>query len=136
MTRVFVAAGSNVDAERNLRLAARELVQTFGKVDFSPAYRNVAAGFEGDDFINFVAAFDTERPVREVIGAVERVNGANLPVTYGPRRAGDPAAIVAGASRIREVLGWQPQYQNLDFIVETALNWERKLAQRNGGQAS
>jgi UDP-glucose 4-epimerase len=74
--------------------------------------------------------------VREVIGAVERVNGASLPVTYGPRRAGDPAAIVAGASRIREVLGWQPQYQNLDFIVETALNWERKLAQRNGGQAS
>ncbi len=70
--------------------------------------------------------------VREVIGAVERVNGASLPVTYGPRRAGDPAAIVAGATRIREVLGWQPRYENLDFIVETALNWERKLAQRNG----
>lgn len=74
-------------------------------------------------------------PVREVINAVERVHGAQLPVTYGPRRAGDPAAIVAGATRIREVLGWQPQYENLDFIVETALNWEQKLAQRNGGEA-
>ena len=44
---------------------------------------------------------------------------------------GDPAAIVAGADRVREVLGWQPKHENLDFIVETALNWERKLAQRN-----
>jgi UDP-glucose 4-epimerase len=71
--------------------------------------------------------------VREVIKAVERVNGAALPVKYGPRRAGDPAAIVAGAERVRKVLGWQPRYENLDFIVETAFDWERKLAQRNDG---
>jgi UDP-glucose 4-epimerase len=69
--------------------------------------------------------------VLEVIKAVERVNGAPLPVAYAPRRAGDPAAIVAGADRVREVLGWQPKYENLDFIVETALAWERKLAERN-----
>jgi UDP-glucose 4-epimerase len=71
--------------------------------------------------------------VREVIKAVERVNGGALPVKYGPRRAGDPAAIVAGAERVRKVLGWQPRYENLDFIVETAFDWERKLAQRNDG---
>jgi UDP-glucose 4-epimerase len=71
--------------------------------------------------------------VLEVLKAVERVNGACLPVKYGPRRAGDPAAIVAGAERVRTVLGWQPRYDNLDFIVETALEWERKLAQRNDG---
>ena len=71
--------------------------------------------------------------VLEVIKAVERVNGAALPVKYGPRREGDPAAIVAGADRVRSVLGWQPRHENLDFIVETALNWERKLAQRNAG---
>ena len=69
--------------------------------------------------------------VLEVLKAVERVTGAPLPVTYGPRRAGDPAAIVAGAQRVRDVLGWQPRYADLDFIVETALNWERKLATRN-----
>jgi UDP-glucose 4-epimerase len=69
--------------------------------------------------------------VLEVIKAVERVNGAALPVKYGPRREGDPAAIVAGAKRVRDVLGWQPKYENLDFIVETALAWEKKLAQRN-----
>jgi UDP-glucose 4-epimerase len=69
--------------------------------------------------------------VLDVIKAVERVKGAALPVAYGPRRAGDPAAIVAGAERVRKVLGWQPRYDNLDFIVQTALDWERKLAQRN-----
>lgn len=69
--------------------------------------------------------------VLDVISAVERVNGAPLAVKYGPRREGDPAAIVAGAQRVREVLGWQPRYENLDFIVETALTWEKKLARRN-----
>lgn len=69
--------------------------------------------------------------VLDVIKAVERVNGAALPVKYGPRREGDPDAIVAGAERVRSILGWQPKHENLDFIVETALNWERKLAQRN-----
>jgi UDP-glucose 4-epimerase len=69
--------------------------------------------------------------VLDVIKAVERVHGQALPVNYAPRREGDPAAIVAGASAVREVLGWKPKYENLDFIVETALNWERKLAQRN-----
>lgn len=69
--------------------------------------------------------------VLEVIRAVERVNGAPLDVIYGPRRAGDPAAIVAGAARVRDVLGWTPRHEDLDFIVETALAWERKLMRRN-----
>jgi UDP-glucose 4-epimerase len=38
---------------------------------------------------------------------------------------------VAGAARVREVLGWMPKHENLDFIVETALAWERKLMLRN-----
>ena len=69
--------------------------------------------------------------VLEGLKAGGRVDGASLPVKYGPRREGDPAAIVAGAKRVRDVLGWQPKYENLDFIVETALAWEKKLAQRN-----
>ena len=87
----------------------------------------------GGDSGIFNCGYGQGYSVLEVIKAVERVNGAALPVKYGPRRAGDPAAIVAGAKRVREVLGWQPKYENLDFIVETALNWERKLAQRNAG---
>ena len=85
----------------------------------------------GGDSGIFNCGYGKGYSVLEVIKAVERANGAPLPVTYGPRRAGDPAAIVAGADRVRQVLGWQPKYENLDFIVETALDWERKLAQRN-----
>ncbi len=79
----------------------------------------------------FNAAMAKGYSVLEVLKAVERVNGRALPVTFGPRRAGDPAAIVAGAMRVREVLGWRPKHENLDFIVETALKWERTLARRN-----
>jgi UDP-glucose 4-epimerase len=69
--------------------------------------------------------------VLEVIRAVEKANGAAFAVNVTGRRAGDPAAIVAGARRVREVLGWQPKYADLDFIVNTALEWERRLAARN-----
>jgi 2-amino-4-hydroxy-6-hydroxymethyldihydropteridine diphosphokinase len=67
MTRVYVAAGSNVDAPRNLRLALAELARRFGPLTVSGAYRNAAFGFEGPDFINLSVAFDTGRPLREVV---------------------------------------------------------------------
>jgi UDP-glucose 4-epimerase len=69
--------------------------------------------------------------VLEVIKAVERANGAALDWRMGPRRAGDPASIVAGADKARNVLGWEPKHDNLDFIVECALRWERHLLKRN-----
>lgn len=65
--------------------------------------------------------------VRAVLAAVERAAGAPLPVRSGPRRAGDPPALVAKADRIRELLGWQPRYDDLDRIVAGALAWERSL---------
>ncbi len=69
--------------------------------------------------------------VLEVIKAVERAHGSPFKVDYGPRRAGDPAGIVAGADRIRRELGWQPRHENLDFIVSSALAWEKHLQRRN-----
>ncbi|MBA3582166.1 MAG: UDP-glucose 4-epimerase GalE [Gammaproteobacteria bacterium] len=65
--------------------------------------------------------------VREVLEAVNRVNGKAIKVKEEARRAGDPPTLIADATRIREVLGWQAQFDNLDFIVETSLAWERKL---------
>lgn len=65
--------------------------------------------------------------VREVLAAVERQHGHALAVRDVDRRPGDPAALVADSTRIRTVLGWQPQYDDLDFIVRTALAWERSL---------
>jgi len=69
--------------------------------------------------------------VLEVIRAVEKAHGASFRVNMGPRRAGDPAAIVAGADRVRTILGWKPRHDDLDFIVASALDWERHLQQRN-----
>jgi len=69
--------------------------------------------------------------VREVLAAVERANGEKLTIKEEPRRAGDPPELIAVANRVREVLGWSPQYDNLDTIVRTALEWERKIATRD-----
>ncbi|MCA0434692.1 MAG: UDP-glucose 4-epimerase GalE [Proteobacteria bacterium] len=69
--------------------------------------------------------------VFEVIKAVERASGKPVNAKIGPRRAGDPAGIVAGAQKVRDILGWQPKYDNLDFIVKSALDWERHLERRN-----
>jgi UDP-glucose 4-epimerase len=65
--------------------------------------------------------------VREVIGAIERVIGRNLPVREGPRRAGDPASLVSDSRLIRATLGWEPRHDSLDEIVTHAYAWERRL---------
>ncbi len=69
--------------------------------------------------------------VLEVIDAVKRVSGVDFEVRMADRRAGDPAALVAGAERVRERLAWQPQRDDLDLIVQDALNWEERLKTRN-----
>jgi UDP-glucose 4-epimerase len=69
--------------------------------------------------------------VLEVIRAVEKAAGRTLNVKMAARRAGDPAAIVAGAKKVREVLGWTPRHENLDTIVQSALAWEEHLQRRN-----
>ncbi len=71
--------------------------------------------------------------VREVISAVANANGAPLNVVDEPRRAGDPPELVAVATRIRDVLGWTPRYDDLDTIVKTSLAWEKKLAAGDPG---
>jgi UDP-glucose 4-epimerase len=68
--------------------------------------------------------------VLEVIETVKRVAGADFKVEIAPRRAGDPAQIVAGCDRIRSTLEWQPRFNDLQTIVAHALAWERKLSTR------
>jgi UDP-glucose 4-epimerase len=70
--------------------------------------------------------------VREVIDAVNRVNGAPIAVEEHPRRAGDPPSLVAAVDKIHDTLNWQPRYDDLDFIVKTSLDWERKSASGDG----
>ncbi|MCB1786889.1 MAG: UDP-glucose 4-epimerase GalE [Gammaproteobacteria bacterium] len=68
--------------------------------------------------------------VREVLDTVQRVHGAPLNIIEQGRRAGDPPALIAGATKIREVLGWEPRYDNLEEIARSSLDWERKLVER------
>jgi UDP-glucose 4-epimerase len=65
--------------------------------------------------------------VREVLAMVESVGGQKLDIREEPRRAGDPAYLVARAERIRAELGWAPRYDDLQAIVSSSLAWERKL---------
>jgi UDP-glucose 4-epimerase len=65
--------------------------------------------------------------VRQVVAAVERALGKKLPVREAPRRAGDPPSLIAMSGAIRRTLGWKPELDDLDIIVRTTLNWERRL---------
>lgn len=64
--------------------------------------------------------------VKEVLQAVEKVTGEKVPFVMGPRREGDPPELVADSSRLQRELAWKPGYSDLETIVKTAWEWERK----------
>ncbi len=68
--------------------------------------------------------------VRQVLAAVERAAGVPLEVGEGPRRPGDPARLVADSGRMRRLLAWTPEHDDLDAIVASALAWERNTKDR------
>ena len=81
----------------------------------------------GGDSVTLNCGYGLGYSVLEVIEAVKRAAGRDFPVRLSPRRAGDAMSIVASAERIRELLGWMPQFDDLDTIVGHALAWERRL---------
>lgn len=68
--------------------------------------------------------------VREVIEVMKRVTGQNFKVVEGPRRAGDSAALAAENTKILKALGWRPQFDNLELICSSAVQWEREYQKR------
>jgi len=64
--------------------------------------------------------------VRDVIESVARVTGRPIPVEECSRREGDPAVLVAGSGKIKQELGWKPQFADLDVIVASAWEWHQK----------
>lgn len=63
--------------------------------------------------------------VKQVVETCREVTGHPIPVEMSPRRAGDPACLVAGAAKAKDILGWKPQYPDLKTIVQHAWNWHR-----------
>jgi UDP-glucose 4-epimerase len=65
--------------------------------------------------------------VRQVAATVERISGQKIKIEEAPRRPGDMGSVIANNAKLTKVLGWKPKYADLDTIVTTALNWERRL---------
>ena len=63
--------------------------------------------------------------VKEVVETARAITGHPIPVISGPRRAGDPAVLVAGSERIRAELGWKPEFPDLRDIIRSAWDWHR-----------
>ncbi|ODT71795.1 MAG: UDP-glucose 4-epimerase GalE [Pelagibacterium sp. SCN 63-23] len=86
---------------------------------------------KGGDSTTLNCAYGRGYSVREVVDTVRRISGVDLRADEAPRRAGDPASITATGEKVRQLLGWVPQHDDLSEIVETAYGWERHLMTRN-----
>jgi UDP-glucose 4-epimerase len=67
--------------------------------------------------------------VREIVSAVKKITGADFPVESAGRRPGDPPVIIADSARLRNELDWRPAHDDLDYIVKTAWEWERRRSE-------
>jgi UDP-glucose 4-epimerase len=63
--------------------------------------------------------------VREVIEKVRRISGRDLKVEQAARRPGDPATLISSSTKASEILGWRPEFHEIDTIIQTAWNWHR-----------
>lgn len=73
--------------------------------------------------------------VQEVLQAVERCAGRPLNPQRAPRRPGDPPSLVADTRALRDTLSWSPRFDNIDVIINTAIDWERSLETSPGSDA-
>jgi UDP-glucose 4-epimerase len=68
--------------------------------------------------------------VKEVVQAAKKVTGIDFPVEETGRRAGDPPALMANSMKLQNLTGWKPQYDDLEFIIKTAWEWERAYSKQ------
>ena len=86
MARVYISIGSNVNREENIRSCLQHLRQQFGQVDCSAVYENKSVGFEGDNFYNLVAAFDTDIDVHELTPIFREIESRHGRVRDGQKK--------------------------------------------------
>jgi UDP-glucose 4-epimerase len=89
---------------------ARAHVLALGALDKGSRIYNLGCGGDGYS-------------VKEVIESARAVTGRKIPVKVAPRRAGDPAVLIASSDRIKSELGWQPENQDLRLIIQSAWDW-------------
>jgi len=85
MPRVYISIGSNIEAEKHVRLAVAELRRHYGGVMLSSVYESEAVGFEGDNFLNMVAGVDTDESVQRVSAVLHDIEDRHGRLRTGPR---------------------------------------------------
>ena len=85
MARIYISIGSNIDAEKNVRLGLHALRDHYGELILSSVYESEAVGFKGDNFLNLVAALDTNEDVYDVAFTLRKIEDENGRVRSGPR---------------------------------------------------
>jgi len=102
--------------------------------DLAQAHRSALHHLRGDgDSVTLNCGYGRGYSVLETIEAVRRISGHNFAIQHAARRPGDIMTMVADTSRMRALLDWTPQYDNLDTIATHALAWEEKLLRERGG---
>lgn len=84
--------------------------------------------FQGGESEVFNCGYGHGYSVKEVIEVAKKVTGIDFKVIETERRPGDPPELVADCSKIKSKLDWTPQYDDLEFIIKTAWDWERKIS--------
>jgi 2-amino-4-hydroxy-6-hydroxymethyldihydropteridine diphosphokinase len=85
MPRVFVGIGSNIEREENIRAGVADLRRRFGELSLSTVYESEAVGFDGNNFYNMVAAFDSDEDVAAINQALHEIEDAHGRTREGPR---------------------------------------------------
>jgi len=94
--------------------------------DLADAHLLALSALEKKDRIIYNIGNGQGFTVRQVIDSVQRVTGRTITVEECPRRPGDPAVLVAGAEKIKQELGWKPQFSDLNAIIASAWEWHQK----------
>ena len=85
MAKIYISIGSNINAEKNIRLAIHALQDHYGKLILSSVYESEAVGFEGDNFLNLVVGLNTEEDVYAVAATLRKIEDENGRDRSGPR---------------------------------------------------
>ena len=96
-------------------------------MDLADAHIKALAYLDNSKSDIFNIGYGRGLSVKEVIDTVKKVSGVDFEVENAPRRAGDPALLIADNSKIKEKMKWHPKYDDLEFICKTAYEWEKKL---------
>ena len=69
--------------------------------------------------------------VLEVINIAKKIYGEKIKFEYDKRRPGDAERLISNVDKLHQLINWEPQFDNLDLIIQTAVEWEKKIHEKN-----